>query len=186
MIDTALGFILDRLNAALEDQYPSSEPHAVIGKLGGPPSGAAENKIILSVANLERETGIQGARNLRPDATGYDRISFPSLKINLLILVAANFGDNYTEALKLLSSALAFVQSSPVLTPMTSSAFPAGIERLTIEFVNVNLQELNSLWTIRGSLYLPSFLLKVRTVTIGKEEILDRAPQTTGIDTKQK
>jgi hypothetical protein len=103
-----------------------------------------------------------------------------------LILVAANFGDNYTEALKLLSSALAFVQSSPVLTPMTSSAFPAGIERLTIEFVNVNLQELNSLWTIRGSLYLPSFLLKVRTVTIGKEEILDRAPQTTGIDTKQK
>jgi Pvc16 N-terminal domain len=183
MIDKALAFILDRLNVALQHQYPSSEPHAVMADLGGPESAAFENKIILSVVNIERETGIQGAGNVRPDSTGYNRI-FPPLNINLLILVAANYGDNYAEALKFLSSALAFFQSSLVLTPTTSSAFPAGLEKLTIEFVNMTLQELNSLWTMRGSLYLPSFLLKLRTLTISKGDLLGRAPAISSIDTE--
>jgi hypothetical protein len=185
MIDKALGFIVDRLDAALQRQYSSSEPHAVIAGLGGPASAAVENRIVLSIANIERESGTQGGNNLRADATGYSK-SFPPLNINLFILAAANFGDNYAEALKFLSATLAFFQSSPVMTPATSPAFPAGIEKLTIELVNLSFQEVNSLWTIRGSLYLPSFLLKLRTVTIAKGEILGRAPAITGVDTTRR
>jgi Pvc16 N-terminal domain len=152
MIDKVLAFVVDRLDTMLQSQDPRSEPRAIMGRLGGAESAATENKIIVSIANIERETTQRPANRGGP----------PPLDINLFILVAANFSDDYAEALKALSAALAFFQSSPVMTPATSPGFPAGIERLTIEFVNMSLQEANNLWTIRGSLYLPSFLLKLR------------------------
>jgi hypothetical protein len=165
MIDKALGFIVDRLEAVLQNQDRSSEPHAIMARLGGAESAVVENKIIVSIANIERETGTQGANNPRGDRT-------PPLNINLFILVAANFGDNYAEGLKQLSAALAFFQSSPVMTPATSPDFPSSIEKWTIEFVNLSFQEVNSLWTVRGSLYLPSFLLKLRTLAIDTAPLL--------------
>lgn len=169
MIDKVLGFTVDRLNAALQLREPSGEPHAIMARLGGAGSVMVENKIILSIANIERETGTQGANNPRGDRP-------PPLNINLFILVAANFGDNYAEGLKFLSAALAFFQSSPVMTPATFPDFPAGIERLTIEFVNLSFQDVNNLWTVRGSLYLPSFLLKLRPITIVTEDIRGLVP----------
>src|SRR5271166_2727773 len=123
MIDKVLGFVVDRLNGALQYEYPSSEPRAVISDLGGPESAAVENKIVLSIANIERETGNQRGNNLRVSGTGYSRIPLP-LNVNLYILVSANFGDNYAEGLKLLSDALGFFHSSAVMTPATSPAFP--------------------------------------------------------------
>jgi|SRR6266851_9939644 len=170
MIDKVLGFIADKLNATLQTQWPSSEPHAVMGQIGGADSTAVESKIIVSIANLERETAAQGTNNPRGDGP------LP-LNVNLFILVAASFGDNYAEALKFLSAALVFFHSSPVMTPATSPNLPAGIEKTTIEFVNLSLQDLNNLWTVRGSLYLPSFVLKLRTVTFATDDILSRVPR---------
>lgn len=181
MIDKALGFIVDRLNAALQQPFPSSEPHVVMADLNGTDAAKVENKVILSVANIERETGTQAPVNFRPDPSGYNK-SFPPLNINVLILVAASFA-NYAEALKFLSSTLAFFQSSMIMTPATAPNFPAGIDRLALDFVNVSVQELNSLWSIRGSQYLPSFLLRIRTVTLAKDDILTRVPPITGVDT---
>ena len=117
MIDKALSFIVDKLEAALQSQDPSSEPHAVMARLGGAESAVVENKVILSIANIERESGTQGANNLLGDRTS-------PLHINLFILVAANFGDNYAEGLKQLSAALAFFQSSPVMTPVSPTCPP--------------------------------------------------------------
>jgi len=154
MIDKLLSFIVDRLNAALEIQFPNSEPHVVMGRIGGVESTALENKIIVSMANVEQETRTQGTRNF----LGADP---PLLNVDLFILVAANFTGNYAGALKFLSAAVVFFHSSPVMTPATSPDFPADIQKLTIEFVNLSLQEVNNLWTVRGSLYLPSFLLKL-------------------------
>ena len=159
MIDKVLGFIVEILNTALQEQDPRSERPAIMGRLGGAESAMFENKIIVSLANIERETRTQRVNNLQSRRP-------PPLDVNLFILVAANFSDNdYPEALKSLSAALAFFQSSPVMTPATSPGVPAGIERLTIEVVNMSFQEVNNLWTVRGSLYLPSFLLKLRTIT---------------------
>src|SRR5260370_23427017 len=149
MIDKALSFIVDKLEAALQNQDRSSEPHAIMARLGGAESAVVENKIIVSIANLERETGTQGANNPLGDRT-------PPLNINLFILVAANFGDNYAEGLKQLSAALAFFQSSPVMTPATSPDFPAGIEKWKLEVVHMGFQEVTNHSTSRVSLYLPS------------------------------
>ena len=153
MIDGLLAFIVDRLNTVLQDQEPRGEPQAIMGRLGGVQPAATENKIIVSIANIERETTTRGPN----DHSG----GRPTLNINLFVLVAANF-DNYAQALRSLSTALTFFQSSPVMTPATSPGFPVGIDKLTIEFVNMSFQEASNLWTIRGSLYLPSFLLKLR------------------------
>jgi len=159
MIDKVLGFIVETLNAVLQEQDSRSERPAIMGRLGGAEAAMFENKIIVSLANIEQETATRRANNPQGRQP-------PLPDVNLLILVAANFSDNsYAEALKTLSAALAFFQSSPVMTPATSPGLPAGIERLTIDVVNMSFQELNDLWTLRGSLYLPSFLLKLRTIT---------------------
>jgi hypothetical protein len=153
MIDKVLSFIAEKLNATLESQYPSSEPHAVMGQIGDISSTVLESKVIVSLANLEYETRIQRTNLSRGGPT--------PLPINIFILVVANFGDNYADALKFLSAALVYFHSSPVMTPATLSDFPTDIEKLTIEFVNLSLQEVSNLWTVRGSLYLPSFVLKL-------------------------
>jgi Pvc16 N-terminal domain len=159
MIDKVLGFIVERLNTVLQEQDPRGGRPATMGRLGGAESAMFENRIIVSLANIERETGTQRVNNLQSGKP-------PPLDVNLFILVAANFSDSdYAEALKSLSAALAFFQASPVMTPATSPGLPPGIERLTIEVVNMSFQEVNNLWTVRGSLYLPSFLLKLRTIT---------------------
>jgi uncharacterized protein DUF4255 len=168
MIDKVLSFIVEKLNATLENQYPSCEPHAVMGRIGGILSTALENKVIVSLANLEHETRIQG--------TNLPRGGPPPLTINVFILVVANFGDNYADALKFLSAALVFFHSSPVMTPATSSDFPTEIEKLTIEFVNLSLQEVSNLWTVRGSLYLPSFVLKLMPLPMDMVNIRDLGP----------
>jgi hypothetical protein len=182
MIDKTLGFLLDRLNATLTRQFPGSEPHAVSAALGAAGTPAVDNKIVLSIVNIERETGTQSPVQVRADAKGFNRTSQP-LNVNLLVLVAANFGDNYGEALKLLSGGLDFFQSLPIMTPANSPAFPAGLDKLSVELVNLSIGELNSLWSINGSRYLPSFLLKLRTVAISRGEVVARVPAIAGVET---
>jgi hypothetical protein len=61
MIDKVLGFIVERLNTALLDQDPRNERPAIMGRLGGAESAMFENKIIVSLVNIERETGTRRA-----------------------------------------------------------------------------------------------------------------------------
>ncbi len=140
MIDKVLSLILDELNVFLSARLAGSEPHAVLSALveqDGTPPPQIENKLVLSLVNIERETA-------------------PNL--NIYLRVAANFGANYIECLQFLSAALEFFQERPVFTA-------PGIDRLNVQMLNLTIQDLHSLWSISGSNYLPSVFYKVRMVT---------------------
>ena len=148
MIDKTLSFILDELNVFLGARFEDSEPHAVLSSLvnqDGSLPPATENRLVLSLVNIERETSADRA-----------------LHLNLYLQVSSNFAANYLESLHFLSAALEFFLERPVFG---AAALPSGIENLSVEMVNLTIQDLKNLWSISGSKYLPSALYKLRMST---------------------
>jgi len=187
MIDKTLSFLLGELNGFLGTVFPASEPYAVLSSLaqqdGSPPPGI-ENKILITLINVERDT-TAFAPNLpaRTEAGLATRVN-PPLNLNINFLISASFAANYLEALRFLSSSMGFFQSKPVFTPQNSPAFPRGLERLTVEMVNLSIPDLQNLWASAGAKYLPSALYKARMITIQDGWVVERVPTITGTETK--
>lgn len=186
MIDATFNFIADALNGFLGARYPSSEPHVVLSSLSNqdgtvPPQ--IENKLIVTLVNVEREAAAAvSAMQLRPQNGEYVRVS-PALNLNLYVLVSAYFGSNYGESLKFLSSAMGFFQSKPVYSREDAPDFPPGLEKLSLEMVNLSLQDLNNLWGNLGGKYLPSVVFKARMLTIQEGWVTAHVPEITGTET---
>ncbi|GAB6122665.1 Pvc16 family protein [Dysgonomonas termitidis] len=125
-----------------------------------------DNKIHLSLVNVERETagGIQF--NKTSISGSYAQKGAPSWMLNLYIMFAAVFSEKqYEESLQLLSALFAFLQTNSKFTiPQSNITF-------NMEPVNLSFNELSNLWSINGSNYFPSVLCKVRVLDIDSEEI---------------
>jgi len=186
MIDLALDFLARELNGFLGARFPSQEEHAVVCGLGGTDGGAQariDNRLVLSLVNLEREA-LAGRSGTVARGDGYAARS-PALHLNLYVLLSASYPQNYPQALKLLGTALAYFQARPLFDAHSGQDFPRKLERLQVELVNLSIQELNNLWAIMGAKYLPSALYKLRMLTIQENWIDEVVPAvqsaTTGV-----
>jgi len=186
MIDKAMTFLVAELNGFLGAVYPSSEPHAVLSSLvlpdGAAPNGI-ENKMVITITGLERENSALSAPSPTRAKTDAALRVNPPLNLNIYFLLSASFAGDYAESLRLLSVSLGFLQSKPVFTPQNSASFPRGLERLTVEMVNLGIQDLQNLWATAGTKYLPSAFYKARMLTIQEGWIIERMPLITGTDT---
>src|SRR5262245_21803044 len=185
MLDRTLSFLLAQLNDHLGTRFPSKEPHVVLSSLSTmegtvPPEIA--NRVVLTLVNIERE----GAAGPPPGPTRMENGAFvrtsPALNLNLYVLVSASYGSNYAEALKLLSAVLGYFQGKPAFTAQTTPTFPKGLDRLTMEIVNLDPQGVNNLWGNLGVKYLPSVLYKARMFTLQEEWVVEQVPPISGID----
>src|SRR5262249_12349589 len=132
MIDKAMSFIVGEINSLLSTRFKTNEDLAVLSSLANPdgtlPHGI-ENKIVISLINVEREASANGSSwPMRGGVEGHGRVS-PPLGLNLLVLVTASFGGNYAEALKVLSNVMAFLQAKPMFNAQNSAAFPANLQQ---------------------------------------------------------
>jgi len=185
MIDKTLTFLLGELNVFLDTVYPASEPHAVLSALiqqDGTAPPKIENRIVLTVVNIERETAAFSAGPGPRSASGSALRVNPPLNLNIYLLLSASFTGDYVESLRLLSKSLGFFQSKQVFSPQDSPAFPSGLERLTIEMVNLDIQDLQNLWATTGAKYLPSAFYKARMLTIDDAWVTEQLPAITGTD----
>jgi hypothetical protein len=187
MIDKALTFIVGELNNLLAARFQSNENMAVLASLSNPdgtvPPGI-ENKVVLSLINVEREGAASGGNwPVRTGTGNHDRLS-PPLGLNLLLLVTASFGANYSEALKFLSNVLGFFQARPSFNAQSSAAFPRELEKLSMELVNLSTHEVNNVWSILGVKYMPSVVYKVRMLLIQENWISERTPTVMGVGTE--
>lgn len=186
MIDKAMNFLLEELNGFLGPRLGGGEQPVVLSGLVNADSTvpmAIENKLILTLVNTERESAATGSGPASSPFSGLGAKMSPPLNLNIYLLVSANFGNNYGESIKFLSHALAFFQARPVFTPQGSAAFPRGLERLSLELVNLDFSLLNNLWAALGAKYLPSVVYKVRMLSIQESWLTDRVPGITGTDT---
>ena len=181
MIDGAIGALASQLNQFYRRTLALSEDIVEVSNLvdgDGAVAPTAENKIVLLLVNIERDTTPQ-----RGGASGYsglDRIagSGHPVYLNLYVLVAANFGGkNYVEALKHLSHAIAFFQKQPVFDRHSAPDMDRRVDRLVLDIENLSIQDLSNLWGALGGKYLPSVLYKVRMVAISGDDVVAQVPR---------
>ena len=80
------------------------------------------------------------------------------------------------KALSVLSDALTFVQSLP--------RFEVGNESYTLELVPMSTTDLHNIWTTMGGQYYPSFICKVRGLTVDSAEIISGSSMAGTTDVK--
>lgn len=182
MIAQTLDFIVNGLDQALRMRHPSEDSLAVLEPIANVTAGSSEgvvNKLVVSLVNLERESTASNASRRYRNVEGTAHEANPPLHLNLFILVAANFPDNYKDGLTLLSSAIGHFQSHPLMTPQAAPDMPVGLGRLSVEWHDVDMQETHNMWSTMGGKYLPSAVYKLRLVTFDGDDPSQPVPVVT-------
>jgi hypothetical protein len=99
----------------------------------------------------------------------------PDIKLNLYIMITANFGD-YSTALKFLSYVISFFQSKFVFDHQNSPKLDKSIEKLIAELYTLTFEQENYLWGAIGSKLLPAVMYKIRMVVVQEELTKSDAP----------
>lgn len=175
MIDQALDFICKQVDAYLRIKLDVSDSNAFI-QLGNiawhdseSASGTAGDKsnAFISLVNIEEDRISKSPQNyVRKDSAILYKN--PKIFLNLYLLFSVNL-SSYTESLKRLSYIIQFFQYQNVFTPLTSPSLPAGINELIFDLMTLSYQDLNNMWGIMGSKYLPSVMYKMRLININED-----------------
>ena len=106
----------------------------------------------------------------------------PELKLNLTIIIAANF-PKYEDALRQLSWVLTFFQAHPGFTRDRSPGLDPRVERFTVELHSLTFDQLNQLWSCNGGRQLPSAVYRLRLVAVQDIEPTAIQPPVTEVVT---
>lgn len=178
MINAAVTHLASQLNQSLKREYGLAEDIVTVSNIVEPDGSVAtnvNNKLVMLVANIEKDT-LPQHQSSQSNAQRI-AISAQPLFLNLYVMVAANFsGTNYPEALRLISSAIAFFQRHPVFDHQSTPDLDQRIERLILDLENLKIQDLNNVWGLLSGKYLPSVLYKVRMVTIDSGTVIGQVP----------
>jgi len=189
VIDAVLMQMAAQLNQHFRRHYPLVEDVVVVSNLQDVQGGqidSAENKLVIFLSSIERDTAAHRSgtvgRAMQPGIAGTLRGTEP-VYLNLLVMCAANFnGPRYPEALKFLSSAIAFFQSRPIFDRHNTLEMDTRIERFVLNIENLDTNQMHSLWSIHGSHYLPSVLYRVRLVNLDGDSVMGRDPSIRDLD----
>jgi hypothetical protein len=175
MIDQALDFICKQVDSYLRIKLDVSDSSAFIqlaniawhdSETTGGNAGDKSNAFI-SLVNIEEDRISKSPQNyVRKDSTILYKN--PKIFLNLYLLFSVNL-SSYTESLKRLSYIIQFFQYQNVFTPLTSPSLPAGINELIFDLMTLSYQDLNNMWGIMGSKYLPSVMYKMRLININED-----------------
>ncbi|MCB0402369.1 MAG: DUF4255 domain-containing protein [Flavobacteriales bacterium] len=185
MISKALTFISDFLNQEIKMAVGIDDNRVVVSSLINPDGSITENienKVVISVINLEHETTVNTSGNyMSGNANNYGKVA-PPVFLNLYLLVSANYDSgNYTEALKMLSTVIGVFQANTYFTKDKNPTMQAPLEKLTFEIFNLPINELSHIWSGIGAKYVPSIVYKVRMITIRENLITKEVPGLSGM-----
>ncbi|MDX1998909.1 MAG: DUF4255 domain-containing protein [Thermoanaerobaculia bacterium] len=148
----------------------------------GRPYEATTNRVVMVLANLKRENLISTYQPAVPIAGDRFAVVPPPLYIDLYLLFWANFTEkNYPEGLELIAYTITFFQQNPVFTHETLPGLDPSIDKLTFEFTNLDLTELNYLLGLFGAKYLPSVYYKVRLIPFVSDAIQRETSAVQGV-----
>jgi hypothetical protein len=137
--------------------------------------------IVISLVNVEEEGALRNTPNVRRSGLKTEYVE-PPLYMNLYLLFAFDFAK-YETGLAHLAKTIELFQARRWFSAENSSAgnpFPAELEKLTFEMVNLTFEGLNNLWSVLGGTYLPSVVYKVRLLRVQAADAI-AAPEITTI-----
>lgn len=190
MIDKALKFLTDEMNAYLDLQNGSNagEPLIVLTNVAddsGSGWAIPPQKLGVSLINIEEEKIFKDQQtNFRNENGEFEQYN-PEIKLNLYVLVCANFvstdgDDKYEQGLKQLSRIISFFQGKYVFTPDNSPTLEPALKKLIVELYSYSFEQQYNFWTILGAKYLPSVLYKVRLIAFQEKRLLNQNDAISG------
>jgi len=180
MIDTALDFISKRLNAFLRVKYQdqsNSTDYIQLNNIAWNDQSISQpttNNAFITLVNIEEDRISKSPDNYIRTNNGIVYQN-PTVFLNLYVLFATNL-NSYEESLTRLSYIIQFFQFQNVFTPLDSPGLPQGIDKLIFDLKTLSFQDLNNLWGILGSKYLPSVVYILRLVTITSDFDMGNVP----------
>lgn len=186
MIDAALGQMVWHLNQHFRRTLQLDEDAVVLSNLldqDGTLVPIVTNKLVLFLVAAERDSTAHRNPEIRNWSPAGTLHRSEPVFLNLLVMCAANFsGVNYGESLKFLSSAILFFQANSVLDRSNCPELDPRLERLILSIENLDINTLNSLWSIHSGRYLPSVMYRVRMVMLDPDQADYRIPLITQAD----
>jgi hypothetical protein len=180
MIFEALSFLVSELNAYLNQKmFVSNDARVRLGNVARALDGtltqadALEEKVVVTVVNLEEERTVRRQETLIKTATSA-RYKNPPLLLNLYVLVSI-YKDSYADCLVLLGHIVQFFQFQNNFTPLSHPSLDPRIEKLTVELYTMNFEQVNHLWSTLGGKYFPSVLYKVRQLTVDENAVVSES-----------
>ena len=184
MIAKALTFVSDFLNREVKMNFGIDEDRVVVSSLINPDGTVTENvenKIVISVINLEHETTMKSLGNYVGSGADFGKVS-PPVYLNLYLLISANYNSgNYLEALKMLSAVVGIFQSNTFFTKQDNPDMPDPLNKLTFEIFNLPINELSHIWSGIGAKYVPSIIYKVRMITLREDLVQKEVSGVSGL-----
>jgi hypothetical protein len=182
ILQSTLDLLRGRLDAAFQISDPRAEEWVTLTNpvdLDGRVSESARNKIVMTLAGLQAETAIGTFPSFIP--AGGDQFArvAPPLHLNAFVVFFANFTEgNYATGLGMLSRTIAFFQQNPVFTHDRLPGLAPEIDKIALDFVNLDLTQTNHLMGMLGLKYLPSVLYRLRMLTFASDAIASLVPTT--------
>ncbi len=181
MIDTTIVSVVGELNEFLRGKFRLKDDRVVISGIvnqDGTPAVKEENRIIVTLINLEEEK------------LATPRYPLPGAKpvyLNLYMLFSASFSPGLSvEALKFISAVVAFFQGKSLFAPQNTPDMDPGVEKLVFEIYNLTLQEQSNMWASIGAKSMPSVLYKARMICINEALVKFEAPAIEAIERNPK
>ena len=202
MIHTCLSFLTNELNDYLKLRTGSPTVDRVyltsVATEGG--GVVIPNKSLgVSLINIEEDRVYKDQKSTIINTHGNVERLNPEIKLNLYVLISANFQnadaedstDDYVEGLKQLSWIISFFQAKNVFTPENSpklADFDPNLTKLVVELYSYSFEQLYNFWSVVGAKYLPSVLYKIRILTFQEREFFDTSIpiEKIGINSKTK
>jgi hypothetical protein len=176
MIHLALRNLAQQLNQYLVRSSPIGEDLVMVAApvgLDGPNASDIENKILLFLTRIERDT----APFRSPDTLSRGLTANPPMYLNLYVMIAASFtGKQYIDGVKYIASVISYFQQNAIIDRRNSPDLDKGIDKLILDLENMSQTDMSNVWGTLGGRYLPSVLYRVRMVTIDGGDIQGRAP----------
>ena len=173
-------FLLPELNLTSEDAIVISPVVKADGSLSIP-----DNTLGMTLVNVEEERIVKSQNSVAVANDGKVSVVNPEIKLNLYILISANF-TVYSTGLQFLSSAVKCFQSKNVFTPDNTPYLDTSIQKLIVELFTLDFEKQNHLWGSLGAKYLPSVLYRVRLIAVKEDIKLTEQAPVTIYDLKEK
>ncbi|NCT94940.1 MAG: DUF4255 domain-containing protein [Chitinophagaceae bacterium] len=184
MIYESLNCIADELNEYFRSKLRITEDKVVLSGIinqDGTVAIQGENKVLLTLINLEKEPSVKSNASAGGARTFANTSS--AMSINLYVLFSAYFtGANYGEALRFLSFVIAFLQEKNAFTQGNTPRLDTGIEKLTFEMESLGSEKLNNVWSTLGAKYMPSVVYKIRMLTFDSSMVREYRPAIAGME----
>lgn len=189
MIHTSLAFLTNELNEHLKLRTGTPGVDRIfLTSVATESSGVVipDKSLGVSLINIEEERVYKDQNTSFINKEGNVEYINPEIKLNLYVLISANFqdkvvndsSDDYIEGLKQLSFVISFFQARNVFSPDSSPAlaeYAPTIQRLVVELYSYSFEQLYNFWSVVGTKYLPSVLYKVKVLTVQEKEFFHSA-----------